>query len=353
MTPPTENHQQGSQFLMTKISPPDFAVLAISITLSGCSPRWFNTDARSADNAHSESPATPRAVTEFQPLKCPDGEIFQPIFLSAIPDMNNFKVKDFDGWPIDSFGYSRPEEKYSVRLDLCSTVDGKVNFSQISFLEKSFDGPPTRLVLPVVPEKSRTEGVSEALFGDWSRLYVEVPLTDGNLLRIKALSNEGSPFVYATVLQQTPQKWPISSQVSVGVMELGDPFPIIKNGCLPDWKPGHSEFTVSGISFKFEFCSSTYVRATDYKLKSISISDPAVRPSDKFWKISSDKEGFDKQVRFSKSQHNWNDTLAILTDNGSQYEFTSPTSLTIKGSTGELRGPFVLENCQHFFTCSH
>ncbi len=187
------------------------------------------------------------------------------------------------------------------------------------------------------------------------RFSVRLPVTSDSHLgpRSSNTARRGSPFVYATVLQQTPQKWPISSQVSVGIVELGDPFPVIKNGCLPDWKQGHSEITVSGISFKFEFCSSTYVRVTDYKLKSVSISDPAVRSSDKFWKISSDKESFDKQVPFSKSQHNWSDTLAILTDNGSQYEFTSPTSLTIKGSTGVLRGPFVLENCRHFFTCSH
>lgn len=239
----------------------------------------------SLGNPPSHAPARPFSVTsvlEFKPLICENNGVFLPLFLDSLSDMSHFKVEEFDDFPVASFGFVTPQQKYLVRLDICLLSNNDVDFRQISLLETSTDGFVNRSVITLSPETSQAMGVREALFGDSSRLFIQAPLGNGTALQIKNVTNKGNPYTYAILVKLQPN---------------------------PTHLPGES-----------------------FRLRS---TDP----------------DFEKRVKFVLTQHNFTDQLSIQVDETHRYEFTDPVTLIIRNGTTEVRGPFPLNSCGHFFFC--
>lgn len=321
-----------------------FFFIPLAMACPGCS-QWtgFENELHSTHSVPVEVFAAP---------KCPPEALFQPLKLAPLPALTEEFVREFDLGRVENFGYVSPGVRLDLRLDLCVLNGTEVTLAQISLKTISFDGEVRREQIVIDPSDSEIAGLEDALFGDWTKVSVLVPTSRGSKLRLKALSNQGQPYAYVAEVTERGegQLIPASSMLTVGAVELGDPFPVSGNGCPLDWERRASRIEAAGVVMDFDLCEFRALRATRYEIKTITIADPVIHLPGEVTRLSASDPDFSERVKYQVTQHNWSDTLDISLDAGTRYSFGEPSALTIVRN-GTATGPVSLD-CEHFFRCA-
>jgi len=113
-------------------------------------------------------------------------------------------------------------------------------------------------------------------------------------------------------------------------------------------------FSEPDIFFNYVYCYKDQLRADDYLLKQIKITDPQLSEiPDKSVLLNHSDEGFDQKVQLVITQHNWSDRLSIDID-FVRYSFQrgeGGLQLTIDYKAGESK--IYYSDCFHVISCNN
>lgn len=253
---------------------------------------------------------------------CGPGNSYTAFTLTKLSVQPPEGIVVFPGVPPENIGLVTSDESNArIRFDIC--LNDETEKSQLKRLVFTYNQDflgVTQATIDVKPSAT-VKGLSEAVFGDVSKLEILVPSENPQVgaVHVKAWTYSGKAFVTfakGTVTQGkfTPDGAPGNmayKQITFGQFAAGDPF--LSGECGSEESLVKLELRIGSVKIDGKSCVKTSIRGSTHRFKSVTVTDsnPTLTAKQKKPVVMETPDQLASVFEYVDSQHNFMDKMTI------------------------------------------